>query len=185
MNNFYWFDIFIFGLTLLLGFKGIVNGLVKEVFGLAGIIGGVLIASRFAQEVGNLIQTYIYNINNEDLSAFAGFLCVLFVFWVFCLICGNLLSKLIKMSGLGFVDRLGGFIFGSFKVFLIFAILIFCIGRVGFLNTYLEKYAQGSYSLPLLKNMGAFIMNSSITQENIPMLEESTDLESTQIQGDI
>ena len=76
MSNFYWFDILIFGLTFLLGLKGIVNGLIKEIFGLLGVIGGVLLASRYAQTAGNLINDRIYKINNEELIIFAGFLSV-------------------------------------------------------------------------------------------------------------
>ncbi|MDN2813136.1 CvpA family protein, partial [Campylobacter coli] len=34
--EFYWFDAFILGFTLLSGLKGIVSGLIKEVFGLLG-----------------------------------------------------------------------------------------------------------------------------------------------------
>ncbi|EPD5732334.1 CvpA family protein, partial [Campylobacter jejuni] len=48
--NFYWFDAFILGFTLLLGLKGIINGLIKEIFGLLGIIGGVFIASKYATQ---------------------------------------------------------------------------------------------------------------------------------------
>ncbi len=167
MSNFYWFDILIFGLTFLLGLKGIVNGLIKEIFGLLGVIGGVLLASRYAQTAGNLINDRIYKINNEELIIFAGFLSVLIVFWILCLLIGFVLSKLIKMSGLGFLDRLGGFLFGCAKVFLIFAILIFCIGRFSYFEQQLEKYTQGSVVLPILKKAGSFIMNNPSIQKGI------------------
>ena len=71
------------------------------------------------------------------------------------------------MSGLGFLDRLGGFLFGCAKVFLIFAILIFCIGRFSYFEQQLEKYTQGSVVLPILKKAGSFIMNNPSIQKGI------------------
>lgn len=43
-----WFDIIVIALVLILGIKGILNGLIKEVFGLIGLIGGLIVASRFS-----------------------------------------------------------------------------------------------------------------------------------------
>ncbi|TKX32646.1 CvpA family protein [Campylobacter aviculae] len=165
--NFYWFDAFILGFTLLLGLKGIINGLIKEIFGLLGIIGGVFVASKYASEASEFIRNTFYKIDNQSLANFAGFLAVLVIFWIFCLLFGNFLSKLLKFSGLGFLDRIGGFIFGGMKVFLIFAILIFCIAKIDFLNNKLNNFAKDSYTLELLKNAGSFIMNQSITENGL------------------
>ncbi|MCD8477442.1 MAG: CvpA family protein [Sulfurospirillum sp.] len=41
MTHISMFDIISLALVLILGIKGIINGFVKEVFGLLGIIGGV------------------------------------------------------------------------------------------------------------------------------------------------
>ncbi len=168
MGDFYWFDILIIGFTLLLALKGIVNGLLKELFGLIGIIGGVLLAARYSQSAANFINTNTYAINNADLAKFAGFLSVLIIFWLLCLFAGNILSKLVKLSGLGFLDRIGGFIFGGAKFFCIFAVLIFCVSRIDFLNEKLENLTQQkSFILPYLKQTGAFIMNDSAVQQGI------------------
>ena len=43
-----WFDIIVIALVLILGVKGIINGLIKETFGLIGLIGGLVVASRFS-----------------------------------------------------------------------------------------------------------------------------------------
>ncbi|TKX31333.1 CvpA family protein [Campylobacter estrildidarum] len=165
--NFYWFDAFILGFTLLLGLKGIINGLIKEVFGLLGIIGGVFLASKYALEASQFIQNTFYQIENKSLANFAGFLTILIIFWIICLLFGNFLSKLLKMSGLGFLDRIGGFIFGGMKVFLIFAILIFCIAKIDFLNNKLNTFAKDSYTLKLLEDTGSFIMNQPVAENSL------------------
>lgn len=173
----YWFDILICGLTLLLGIKGIVNGLVKEFFGLLGIIGGVLIASRLANKASAFINSNIHNINNEDLGKFIGFLLVLVIFWLFCLGIGFVMAKLVKMSGLGFLDRLGGFVFGCVKVFLIFAILFFCINELNFVKQHLDKYTKESYIVPVLEKTGAFIMNNEKVKQVVQETGQNLNLE--------
>lgn len=172
--SFYWFDIIIIGFTLLLGLKGGVNGLIKEIFGLVGIIGGVFLASKLAEESANLIQTHLYQIANQDLAEFAGFLVVLILFWLLCLVLGSFLSKLVKFSGLGFLNFVGGFLFGGAKVFLIFAILVFCIAKINFLNEKLENFAKDSYTLNILKQSGAYIMNQPLAQNLTQQVEEKT-----------
>lgn len=171
--NFYWFDAFIIGFTLLLGLKGILNGLFKEIFGLLGIVGGVFIASKYANDGASFIQNTFYKIENESLASFAGFLAILVIFWIVCLLLGNFLAKLIKLSGLGFLDKIGGFLFGGTKVFLIFAILVFCVARIDFLNDKLENFAKDSYTLNLLKDTGAFIMNQPLAEQSLKETEQN------------
>ena len=44
MQDFSLFDLIIIAITLLLGLKGLFRGLVKEVFGLLGIVGAIFVA---------------------------------------------------------------------------------------------------------------------------------------------
>ncbi|MBT0828780.1 CvpA family protein [Campylobacter lari] len=172
MENFSWFDVFVLGLTVILGLKGLVSGLFKEIFGLLGIVGGVLLASRYAKEVAEIINNNFYAIENENLAIFAGFLALLIVIWIACMALGNILSKMFSMSGLGFIDRIGGFLFGSAKIFLIFAILVACINNIEFLNSSLEKYAKNSQTLDLLRKTGEYIMNTNFTQNGLDKMQE-------------
>lgn len=183
--SFYWFDAFVLGFTLLLGLKGIINGLIKEVFGLLGIIGGVFIASKYAPQAAGFIQNTFYKIENQSLAGFAGFLAILIIFWIVCLLLGNFLSKLVKLSGLGFLDRIGGFVFGGAKIFLIFAILVFCVARIDFLNSKLDDFAKDSYTLGLLKNTGSYIMNQPLAENGFEKVNQNlqnitSDLNNTQ-----
>ena len=51
-----WFDLVVVALVLVLGIKGLLNGFIKEIFGIIGLIGGVIVASRYADEVGEFIS---------------------------------------------------------------------------------------------------------------------------------
>lgn len=158
-----WFDIIIIAVVIILGIKGIINGLIKEVFGLIGIIGGVIIASRNANLVGDLISLYIYQLS-DSAEFFFGFLLALLVFWFVCLMFGNLLSKMLKMSGLGFVDRLLGFFVGAAKIFLVLAILAAIVSKISVLNQKISPFFEGSKVYPILLSAGQFIMAMDVSK---------------------
>lgn len=158
-----WFDIIIIAVVIILGIKGIINGLIKEVFGLIGIIGGVIIASRNANLVGDLISLYIYQLS-DSAEFFFGFLLALLVFWFVCLMLGNLLSKMLKMSGLGFVDRLLGFFVGAAKIFLVLAILAAIVSKISVLNQKVSPFFEGSKVYPILLSAGQFIMAMDVSK---------------------
>lgn len=158
-----WFDIIIIAVVIILGIKGIINGLIKEVFGLIGIIGGVIIASRNANLVGDLISLYIYQLS-DSAEFFFGFLLSLLVFWFVCLMLGNLLSKMLKMSGLGFVDRLLGFFVGAAKIFLVLAILAAIVSKISILNQKISPFFEGSKVYPILLSAGQFIMAMDVSK---------------------
>ncbi|WP_086304574.1 CvpA family protein [Campylobacter devanensis] len=158
-----WFDIIIIAVVIILGIKGIINGLIKEVFGLIGIIGGVIIASRNANLVGDLISLYIYQLS-DSAEFFFGFLLALLVFWFVCLMLGNLLSKMLKMSGLGFVDRLLGFFVGAAKIFLVLAILAAIVSKISVLNQKISPFFEDSKVYPILLSAGQFIMAMDVSK---------------------
>ena len=79
------FDVVVVSLVLILGIKGVISGLIKEIFGLIGLIGGIVVASRFGVRVGNLISDKIYKLDGDSVLFFAGFLTTLIVFWLLCL----------------------------------------------------------------------------------------------------
>lgn len=73
MANVSMFDIISLALVLILGIKGIINGFVKEVFGLLGIIGGIYFASRYAPVAGKMISDHIFAFGNQAS---------LYLFWI-------------------------------------------------------------------------------------------------------
>lgn len=156
------FDIGVIALVLILGIKGIISGLIKEIFGLLGLIGGIVVASRFAKEAGEFISDKIYKIDGDSALFFVGFLSLLVGFWIACLAIGAFISKLAGMSGLGFLDRIGGFIVGISKIFLVFSVLVVVLSNIQIANNKLEPYFQGSKLYPILLETGKWIMNVDV-----------------------
>ncbi len=99
MENISIFDIISISLIFILGIKGVINGFIKELFGLIGIIGGIFVASRFAQKAGEMISANIYKLDSSATVYLVGFIVVLIIFWILSLFVGHLLEGLIKMSG--------------------------------------------------------------------------------------
>lgn len=158
------FDVCIAALVLMLGIKGVMHGLIREIFGLIGLIGGIVVASRFVNEAGKFINDKIYKLDNDSIIHFVGFLSILIVFWVISLAIGAFLSKLISLSGLGLLNKIGGFIMGSAKIFLIFAVLVVTIANIGVLDSKLKPYLKDSVLYPMLLQTGKWIMNIDVNE---------------------
>jgi hypothetical protein len=156
------FDLGVAALVLILGIKGVINGLIKEVFGLVGLIGGIVVASRFAKEAGELVSEKVYKLDGDSVLFFMGFLVLLIGFWLACLAIGAFLSKIVGLSGLGFLDKIGGFIIGSAKIFLAFSVLFAIISNMQTINSKIEPYFQGSKLYPILLSSGKWIMNLDV-----------------------
>ncbi|MFA6788390.1 MAG: CvpA family protein [Arcobacteraceae bacterium] len=151
------FDIVVIALTLLLGLKGLFRGFIKEVFGLIGIIGGIFVASRLAMTVGEMVAP-VLALKNESSIQLMGFIVGLIAFWLLAYITGLLLSKVFSLSGLGFIDKLFGFIFGAFKVFLIFSIIIYAISQIETIKQKLDETIGNTITYPILVAGGSYII---------------------------
>ncbi|MBN2815590.1 MAG: CvpA family protein [Campylobacterales bacterium] len=167
-----YFDLIVGSIILLLGLKGIINGFFKEVFGLVGIIGGIFIASRIGDSVGEYLNTLIFNFSSPAAVSFLGFLTTLAIFWLLMVFVGFLFKKLSAMSGLGPVDKLLGFVFGASKFFLIAAVIAHAAYNIKALRTTIDNSLQGSILLPVLVETGSVIMK-------IDPVEMSEDLNAT------
>jgi len=159
MIDFNYFDITIGAIILILGIKGFVNGLIKEVFGLVGLIGGVYFASRLAPTAATFIDKNFLHMENIALLKLLGFLAILIIIWLSATILGSIFSKLTNISGLSFLNRLFGFIAGGGKYFLIFALIVTALSNVTLVKDNLEKFVKDSVLYPYLKRAGSTIIN--------------------------
>ena len=159
MMDFNYFDVVIAAIVLLLGIKGFMHGFIKEVFGLIGLIGGVYFASRLSGTAATFIDTNFIHLENQALLKLIGFLAILIIVWLSATVVGSILSKLTSASGLGFLNRVFGFIAGGGKYFLIFALIVTALSNVSLVKDNLEKHVEDSILYPYLKKAGAYIIN--------------------------
>ncbi len=160
------FDLSVGVLLIIFGIKGLFNGFIKEIFGLLGIIGGIFIASRFANSAGSFIDTNIYHISNRASVYFIGFIAILILFWISSLFVGFSFTKLVSLSGLGLVNKALGFIVGSLKIFLLLSIVIFVLRTIDIFRNNIDKKLTGSYLYPYLIKTGGYIVNFNLNDAN-------------------
>jgi membrane protein required for colicin V production len=185
MMDFNYFDVTISAIVLILGIKGFMQGFIKEVFGLLGLVAGVYFASRLSEKAASFIDTNFLHLENTSLLQLIGFLAILILIWTGATILGAIFSKLTSESGLGFLNRLFGFIAGGGKYFLIFALIVTALSNVTLVKDNLEKYVSDSVLYPYLTEAGSYLINldtsamgltTSETTEVVAPAESNTSL---------
>jgi len=171
MMDFNYFDVTIAAIVLILGIKGFMQGFIKEAFGLIGLVAGVYFAARLAPEAATFIDTNFFHLENQSLLQLIGFLTILIIIWLGATILGSIFSKLTNQSGLGFLNRLFGFITGGGKYFLIFALIVTALSNVTLVKDNLEKYVKDSILYPYLKETGAYLINIDTSAMGLTMTE--------------
>lgn len=159
MMDFNYFDVTISAIILILGIKGFMQGFIKEIFGLLGLVAGVYFASRLSDKAAAFIDTNFLHLENPSLLKLIGFLAILIIIWMSATALGSILSKLTSQSGLSFLNRLFGFVAGGGKYFLIFALIVTALSNVTLVKDNLEKYVNDSILYPYLKEAGSYLIN--------------------------
>ena len=157
MQSFAIFDLIILSITLILGLKGLFRGLIKEVFGIIGIIGAIFVASRISKEIGDLIAPILV-LENEATIKLIGFVTALVAVWLVVYSAGVIVSKIFAASGLGIVDRIFGFVFGAAKIFLIFSVIAYALYQVQSFKKVIDEKFADSIVMPHLISVGSYII---------------------------
>ena len=105
-----WLDIIIIIALIIPIFAGLRMGIIKAALSLAGLIVGVVLASNFYQELGGVLNF----ITDENIANIVAFILILAVVMVIANVAAALLKYTAKAILLGWVDRLGGAVFGLF-----------------------------------------------------------------------
>jgi membrane protein required for colicin V production len=162
MQDFAIFDLIILAVTLILGLKGLFRGLIKEVFGIMGIIGAIFVASRISKEIGDLIAPILV-LENEATIKLIGFITALVAVWLVVYSAGVIVSKIFSASGLGVVDRIFGFVFGAAKIFLIFSVIAYALYQVQSFKKVIDEKFANSIVMPHLISVGSYIIKLDTT----------------------
>ncbi len=164
MENVSLLDLVSLVLIALLGIKGFFRGFVKETFGLIGIIGGIYVASRYAEPFGKYLDTNFLHLQNKQSLYLIGFIASLIAFWLIAVTLGMALGKLVNSSGLGLVDKVLGFFVGAAKVFMIFSVIIYVLNSIPVFRSSIENIFKGSMMYPYFKSVGSKIVKLSPEQ---------------------
>ncbi len=102
-----WLDIVIIVTTLSLGMLGLWKGATKAIFGIAGLIGGIILAGHWYKVVSSILSP-----EGAIWSIIAAYAIIVIVTLIVSAIISQLITQLIHAVMLGWVDRAIGFILG-------------------------------------------------------------------------
>ena len=114
------FDILI---MVILGYslvRGLFRGLVKEVSSVIGVLGGFYAAYTYYQVVAGLLSGIIHDASYLNISSFLIIFCGVLIL---VSVLGVIIKYLLNIAFLGWVDRVGGVVFGLAKGTLIVCVL--------------------------------------------------------------
>lgn len=119
-----WLDIVIIVVAVLLGLAGLRQGIIRTVFGIAGLIAGIVLAGRYYDELAALL--FPAGATWGNIAAYA---IILLATLVVAGVIGSLVAKLIHFAALGWLDRLVGCVLGLVIGGLFCAAVLAIIGK--------------------------------------------------------
>lgn len=144
-----WLDIIIIVIAALFGLCGLWQGAIKALFGLAGLLGGIALAGHYYQALASILSP-----SGASWSGIAAYAIILAATLVVAGVIGWLVSHLVHITMLGWVDRLGGFILGAAIGSILCAAILAII----------SKYVPGSQTIISQSAIARFLM------EQFPLL---------------
>ncbi len=114
-----WLDILIIVVLIALGVAGLRQGMIRTVFGIAGLIGGIFLAGRYYDELAARLFP-----SGAIWGNIAAYAIILIATLVVAGVIGWLLAKLINFAALGWLDKFMGFILGVVIGALLFAAIL-------------------------------------------------------------
>jgi len=104
-----WLDIVIIVVAVLLGLAGLRQGIIRTAFGIAGLIGGIVLAGRYYDELAALLSS-----SGATWANIAAYAIILIATLIVAGVVGSLVAKLVHLVLLGWLDRLVGCVLGVF-----------------------------------------------------------------------
>jgi membrane protein required for colicin V production len=144
-----WLDIVIIVVAVLLGIVGLRQGIIKTVFGIAGLIGGIVLAGRYYDELAAVLSP-----SGATWVNIAAYAIILIATLIVAGVIGRLVAKLVHLVLLGWLDRLVGCVLGVFIGGLLCAAILAIV----------VKYYPGTEAVISQSGLARFLM------ERFPLL---------------
>ncbi len=159
-----YFDIIIILMVVILALKGLFTGLIRESCSIVGIIGGVLLASRFNVALGGALNGLL-KIESPTLVNLVGFVAILGAMWIFALVIAEVLVRFAQFIKLGVADKVLGVGIAGVKIFLILSIIFFTFSKINFLSSWTLKLRDSSMLYPAMIKIGDVIVKTDFATE--------------------
>lgn len=104
-----WIDIVLIVFIIMSMVGAAIQGIIRSVLTLVGLIVGVILASNFYEQLGSSVFGFI---SNETIANVVAFIVVMLAVMIVAAIVGNILRSVLKVIHLGWLDKIGGLVFG-------------------------------------------------------------------------
>lgn len=107
---------------LLFGIKGLQTGIIKQVFGLVGMVIAILVSLKFTQVAISELDTIS--------SPFLPLIAHLVIFIITLMLvhyAGQLIEKVLKIGQINFLNRFAGLLFGLLKAILLVSLVLWLL----------------------------------------------------------
>jgi membrane protein required for colicin V production len=168
------FDLLCVGLVALLAIWGLFRGMVRQVFGIVGFIGGIVLSRTFARPFG---EAFAKDLGVPVMVATVAMSVAIFVaVEIVAKIAGSLLAHLFSGGLTGAVDRLGGLVLGFAKGLLTaWALASVVVLLRPHLRTVERDSAAAKLDLPHSRAIAAAIDTNLITELRKPPTPRARD----------
>ena len=122
-------DLIIGIILVLFAITGLRKGLIVEAFYLASFLFGAYGAMHFSDAVADWMSDFL-NVS-EDYLTIISFIVTFIIVLVLVRFLGRIISRLLEAISLGFLDKIGGFIFGVLKGTLLVSVLVMVMNVFG------------------------------------------------------
>jgi membrane protein required for colicin V production len=122
-------DIILIAIIGIFAIRGLIKGLVHEIFGIISIIVAFVAAYKYSAVVGSMFKTF--DLSERSLNAL-GFVIVFIIAYLVVMIIAVFLEKILVKVSLSEVNRGGGMVFGAFKAAVILSVIL--ASTVSFMN---------------------------------------------------
>lgn len=151
-------DIIIGVVLIIFALSGLRKGLIIEAFYLASYIVGIYGAMFFSDTVSDWIADAIH-VSQEYLALIA-FILTFIIFMIVIRYLGRLISSVVEAIHLGFVDKIGGFVFGILKGALLVSICIMALNIFGVGDVINKDLRKESFLYTQTENVANTLYNN-------------------------
>lgn len=141
-----WIDALIAIIVLGFTFFGLRNGLIREGMSLAGIVVGIILATRFGDSIASIFGPATSELPSAIIFAIIVVTTSALSYWL-----GALLRRTAKALFLGWADRLFGAIFGFVKGLLISSLILIILSLFAFFPALGEKMKTSALAPRVIK----------------------------------
>jgi membrane protein required for colicin V production len=156
------FDIIVLVVIGILTIAGLSSGMVRQLFGLAGVVAGYMLAMRYYQFCSKYLTSF-----PPGTAKATSFVAIFLACIVVAYLIGWLIEKVFSATGLGLLNRIGGGLLGFVKGSLIVCVMVMVLNVFSPANA---GFYKRSYTIKYIQRVTALF--KKVTREEIKMKYE-------------